>query len=92
MTEASMTNWMNSYRSTLDKVRCLPGTALSPDVLLRVWYAYLGGIHMARGHQVLGQFLKQVVDPTVDASPTLPNHNHSSSMTSNSVTNGGWMR
>jgi hypothetical protein len=78
MTEAAMMTWVNHYKSIIDKVRCLPGTVLSANILIRAWYAYLGGIHLIRGHQVLEQFLRQVVDPATDAPPlSIVAHNHS---------------
>jgi hypothetical protein len=88
MEESAMMNWVNHYKTTIDKVRCLPGTPLSTDISIRTWYAYLGGIHLIRGHQVLEQFLRQVVDPSTDAlPPTTVAHNHSPSTGSNSGLN-----
>jgi hypothetical protein len=89
MTEDAMMTWVNHYKTTIDKVRCLPGTVLSANILIRAWYAYLGGIHLIRGHQVLEQFLRQVVDPSTDAPPpSTVVHNYSSSMGSNTVAQG----
>lgn len=67
MTESAMMTWVNYYKNTIDKVRCLPGTTLSSEVMIRAWYAYLAGIHLARGYGVLEQFLKQIVQPSTEA-------------------------
>lgn len=77
MSDTAMMTWVNYYKDTIIQVRRAPGTALSTEIMTRTWYAYLGGIHMTRGHQALEQFLRQIVDPPTETPHPLPvTHNH----------------
>lgn len=53
----------------MHQVRCLPGTVHSPEILIRTWHAYMGGIHMTKGYHVVDQFIRQLVDPSSEDAP-----------------------
>lgn len=80
----TLTTWIGYYRDIIDSVRCLPGTEHTNELLTRVWYAYMGGIHLTHGYHVLESFLRQLLDPTSEPTPTpapkpiphLPQPNH----------------
>ena len=93
MTDDAMMTWVKHYEDTLDKVRCLPGTVRSPEIMTRVWYAYLGGILLASGYQALGHFLAHVVDPSTQE-PHSPgfSQNHSSALAPTGFCKNMWFR
>lgn len=75
MSEASLMTWMNYHKDIIRKVRCLPGTAQTPEILIRAWYAYLGAIQLTRGYPALDQFIRALVDPSlVDSVPPVSRH------------------
>ncbi|KAG8834339.1 hypothetical protein FRC17_009107 [Serendipita sp. 399] len=73
MSEKNLLTWINHYHSTMSNVRCLPGIELTPEISIRAWYAYMGGIHLSRGNSVLEAFLRQLLEPPCEQhNPPIP--------------------
>lgn len=62
--------WVRHYPKLETGLRCLPGTEIDIERMMRVWHAYLGGIYLSRGQQALEQFIRQLIEPTAPTSPT----------------------
>ncbi|KAG8768942.1 hypothetical protein FRC16_006848 [Serendipita sp. 398] len=77
--EKTLLTWISYYRGIMSNIRCMPGIEPTPEISIRAWYAYMGGIHLVLGHHILDRFLRQLVDPSFEESrpstgvpPSLP--------------------
>jgi hypothetical protein len=67
--QENLMTWINHYKDTIGQIRCIPGTEQSPEILIRTWQAYMGGLHLTRGYHVVDELIRKLVDPLGEYSP-----------------------
>jgi len=81
MSDQNTTHFVKLYEDRMKRVRCSPGTPHVPELFIRTWFAYMGGLYLCQGERFLERFLHQLVEPdaTVKAPPSPPlSHPHHS--------------
>lgn len=88
MSSTATTKFVKLYEDRMRRVRCSPGTPHTPELFIRTWYAYMGGLYLCQGQKFLESFLHQLVEPDAGAhAPPSPpptshhyhHHHHSGS-------------